>query len=47
MSMIYDIRSTERAQQTLSILTGVSLSIWERYLGHECDYTYTEDLVEM
>lgn len=45
MSMIYDIRSTEYAQQTLSILTGVSLSIWQKYLGHECDYTYTEDLV--
>lgn len=45
MPMIYDIRSTERAQRTLSSLTGVPIPIWERYLGHEREYTYTDDLV--
>lgn len=45
MPMIYDIRSTEHAQRTLSSLTSVPTSIWERYLHHERDYTYIDDLV--
>ena len=45
MPMIYDIRSTKHAQQTLSALTGVSIQTWERYFGHEREYTYTDDLV--
>ena len=44
-NMIYDIRTTEYAQQTLTNLTGVPITVWEQYLGHEREYTYTDDLV--
>lgn len=43
--MIYDIRTTEYAQQTLTNLTGVPISIWVKYLGREREYKYTNDLV--
>ena len=45
MPMIYDIRSAECAQRTLSDLTGVPISIWERSLDREHEYEYTDDLV--
>lgn len=41
----YDIRTTEYAQQTLTNLTGVPISVWERYFGHEHKYKYTDYLV--
>ena len=44
--MIYDIRSSKVALQTLVRLTNVPANIWEQYLGKERDYRYTEDLVE-
>lgn len=44
-NMIYDIRTTEYAQQTLTNLTGVPISVWERYLGRENEYKYTDYLV--
>lgn len=43
--MIYDIRTTEYAKQTLTNLTGVQLPVWEQYLAHEREYAYTDDLV--
>ncbi len=43
--MVYDIRTTEYAQQTLTSLTGVPIPVWEQYLGHERDYKYTDYLV--
>lgn len=45
-NMIYDIRTTEYAQQTLVNLSGVPISIWEHYVGHEDEYRYIDDLVE-
>lgn len=45
-NMIYDIRTTEYAQQTLTNLTGVPIPVWEQYLGHEQEYEYTDYLVE-
>lgn len=44
--MIYDIRTSEYAQQTLTNLTGVPISVWEQYLGREHEYKYTDYLVE-
>lgn len=44
-NMIYDIRTTEYARQTLTNLTGVPIPVWEQYLGHECEYKYTDYLV--
>lgn len=43
--MIYDIRTTEYAKQTLTNLTGVPIPVWEQYLGHEHKYEYTDYLV--
>jgi len=43
--MIYDIRTTEYAQRTLTKLTGVPISVWEQYLRHEHKYKYIDDLV--
>lgn len=45
-NMIYDIRTTQYAQQTLTNLTGVPISIWEQYIGQEHEYKYTDYLVE-
>ena len=42
----YDIRSSENARRTLVELSGVDISTWERYVGHEREYRYTDDLVE-
>ncbi|WP_088188043.1 hypothetical protein [Desulfosporosinus sp. FKA] len=44
-NMIYDIRTTEYAQQTLTNLTGVPIPVWKQYLGHEREYKYTDYLV--
>lgn len=46
MAMIYDIRTTETATNTLCNLTGVPLQVWERYVGHEREYQYAENMVE-
>lgn len=43
--MIYDIRTSELALQTLVNITNVPVDIWEKYLGKERDYQYVEDLV--
>lgn len=43
--MVYDIRTTENAKQTLVNLTSVPLSVWESYAGREHEYKYTDDLV--
>lgn len=43
--MIYDIRTSEHAQQTLTKLTGVPISVWKRYSEVEDVYRYTNDLV--
>ena len=43
--MIFDIRTTEYAQQTLTNLTGVPISVWKQFLGHEREYKYTDYLV--
>lgn len=42
----FDIRSTVLARKTLVNLTGVDISTWEKYVGHERDYMYTDDLAE-
>lgn len=42
----YDIRSSINACRTLVELSGVDISTWERYVGHESDYRYTDCLVE-
>ncbi|MEG1725894.1 MAG: hypothetical protein RR313_10920 [Anaerovoracaceae bacterium] len=44
-NLLYDIRTTENAQQTLLNLTGVPLATWEQYLGRVREYEYTEYLV--
>jgi len=44
-NMIYDIRTIEYAQQTLTNLTDIPIAVWEKYLGHELEYKYTDDLV--
>ena len=46
VNMTYDIRTTEYAQQTLMNLTGVPISKWEKYLGRQHEYKYTDYLVE-
>ncbi|MCD3216325.1 hypothetical protein G8S55_03535 [Clostridium botulinum C] len=43
--MIYDIRTAQYAQQTLTNLTGIPLSVWKQYLGHEHEYKFTDYLV--
>ena len=40
--MIYDIRTTELARQTLCILTDVSTQIWEENIERERNYELTE-----
>ena len=42
----YDIRSSANACKTLVELSGVEISTWEKYVGHEREYRYTDDLVE-
>ena len=44
--MIYDIRNSTNAQQTLVSLTGVPLSIWKQNVGREREFQYADDLVE-
>ena len=42
----YDIRSSVNARKTLVELSGVDFSIWKKYVGHEREYRYIDDLVE-
>lgn len=42
----YDIRSSANACKTLVELSGVDISTWEKYVGHEGEYIYTDDLGE-
>lgn len=42
----YDIRTSENACRSLVRLSGVDISTWEKYVGHERKYRYTDDLVE-
>lgn len=42
----YDIRSSANACKTLVGLSGVDISTWEQFVGHESEYRYTDDLVE-
>lgn len=42
----YDIRSSANACKTLVGLSGVDISTWEKFVGHESEYRYTDDLVE-
>lgn len=42
---IYDIRTNEYAQCTLSNLTSVPISVWKQYIDHENEYKYIDDLV--
>lgn len=44
-NMIYDIRTTECAQQTLTNLTGVPIPVWEQYIEHESEYEFIDYLV--
>lgn len=46
VNMTYDIRTAEYAQQILMNLTGVPISKWEKYLGRQHEYKYTDYLVE-
>ncbi len=43
--MIYDIRTSKSAQQTLETLTKVPANVWEQYLDREKEYEYIDDLV--
>lgn len=43
--MIYDIRNTEYAKQTLSRLTEVPISVWKWYNYREQEYQCIDDLV--
>lgn len=44
--MIFDIRTSEYAVQTLTTLTRVPTQIWETYVGREREYECTDALVE-
>lgn len=44
-NMIFDIRTSEHARQTLTNLTYAPISVWGQYVGHESEYRYTDDLV--
>ena len=44
-TMVYDIRSSDCARQTLAGLTGVPIAVWEQYVGREQEYEYTDDLI--
>lgn len=46
MYNIYDIRSSANARKTLAGLSGVDISIWEKFVGREDEYRYTDDLVK-
>ena len=41
--MIYDIRTTELARQTLVNITGVPLAVWEENIIHEDNFRYIDD----
>lgn len=42
----YDIRTSENACRSLVRLSGVDISTWKKYVGHEREYRYTDNLVE-
>ena len=46
LKMIYDIRNSRRAQETLVSITDVPLSIWKQYVEREREFEYIEDLIE-
>lgn len=41
--MIYDIRSNDHAQQTLVNFTGITTSVWKKYVDRESEYDYNID----
>lgn len=43
--LIYDIRTKENAQRTLTALTGVPFEIWNKNSYREKDYKYTDDFL--
>lgn len=43
--VLYDIRTEEQAQQTLTRLTHVPISIWKEYVAQESKYVVQDDLV--
>ena len=45
-SKIFDIRTSTNALATLTNLSGVSKDIWDKYVGHEQEYEYVDELVE-
>ena len=44
--MIFDIRTEDKAQETLERLTGIPFNKWEEELPREREFEYTEDFVE-
>lgn len=44
-NMIYDIRTTEYAQSTLTKLSGVPISTWLQYRVSESKYQYTDSFL--
>ena len=42
----YDIRTIKHAQQTLSNLTGIPISVWEKHRSEESQFDYPDDFVE-
>lgn len=46
MFSTYDIQSSANACKTLAGLSGVDISTWGKFVGHESEYRYTDDLVE-
>ena len=46
MEKKYDIRSSVKACKTLEELSKVDISTWKKYVGHEKEYEYIDDLVE-
>ena len=46
MALIYDIRTTKTAINTLCNLTDIPFQVWKGYVGHERQYQYIENMVE-
>lgn len=44
--MIYDIRTSEKALNTLVELTGVTKDIWTKHVSKTKEYQYTEELIK-
>lgn len=45
MGLIYDIRTSEKALDTLIQLTGIGVEIWRNFVGREREYRFDDDLV--